>query len=100
MGRIGSSALWGKGEASARQEQDLRFLAVGISIPQSAYPCATYAVFGSPRTLVIVVKAFHAALSRQGPHTLVELCGLQRPGDLVSVEDNAGRHCLGADEIE
>ena len=31
---------------------------------------------------------------------VVELSGLQRPGDLVSTEDDAGRHCFRADELE
>ena len=31
---------------------------------------------------------------------VVELSGLQRPGDLVSAEDDAGRECFRADEIE
>jgi hypothetical protein len=31
---------------------------------------------------------------------VVELSGLQRPGDLVSTEDDAGRHCFRADEFE
>ena len=31
---------------------------------------------------------------------VVELAGLQRPGDLVKTEDDAGRHCFRADELE
>jgi hypothetical protein len=31
---------------------------------------------------------------------VVELSGLQRPGDLVRTEDDAGRKCLRADELE
>jgi transposase len=31
---------------------------------------------------------------------VVELSGLQRPGDLVSTEDDVGRHCFHADELE
>jgi hypothetical protein len=31
---------------------------------------------------------------------VVELSGLQRPGDLVSTEDDAGRECFRADELE
>ncbi len=31
---------------------------------------------------------------------VVELSGLQRAGDLVSTEDDAGRHCFRADELE
>jgi hypothetical protein len=29
-----------------------------------------------------------------------ELCGLQRPGDFVSTEDDARRHCFCADKLE
>src|SRR5437763_4528476 len=32
--------------------------------------------------------------------TCCKLCGLQRPGDFVSTEDDAGRHCFRADELE
>jgi len=35
-----------------------------------------------------------------GKCRVVELSGLQRPGDLVSTEDDAGRHCFRADEVE
>ena len=31
---------------------------------------------------------------------VVELSGLQGPGDLVRIEDDAGRKCLRADELE
>ena len=31
---------------------------------------------------------------------VVELSGLQGTGDLVSTEDDAGRHCFRADELE
>src|SRR2546430_1918390 len=31
---------------------------------------------------------------------VVELAGFQRPGDLVKTEDDAGRHCFRADELE
>jgi hypothetical protein len=31
---------------------------------------------------------------------VVELSGLQRPGDLVSSEDDAGRKCFRADKLE
>ena len=31
---------------------------------------------------------------------VVELAGLQKPGDLLKTEDDAGRHCFGADEFE
>jgi dimethylargininase len=31
---------------------------------------------------------------------VVELSGLQRPGELVITEDDAGRHCVRADELE
>ena len=31
---------------------------------------------------------------------VVELSGLQRPGDPVGAEDDAGRHCLRAGELE
>ena len=37
---------------------------------------------------------------RQLPGAVVELSGLQRPGDLVSIEDVAGRHRIRADELE
>lgn len=30
----------------------------------------------------------------------VELSALQRPGNLVRTEDDAGRHCFRADELE
>src|SRR5882724_8318818 len=33
-------------------------------------------------------------------HRAEQLSGLQRPGDLVSTEDDAGRHCFRADELE
>src|SRR5205085_5852468 len=32
--------------------------------------------------------------------SVVELSGLQRPGDLVSSEDDPGRKCVRADELE
>jgi hypothetical protein len=32
--------------------------------------------------------------------SVVELAGLQRPGNLVRTEDNCGRKCFGADELE
>jgi hypothetical protein len=44
-----------------------------------------------------------ARLRRSGIHCrcrVVELSGLQRPGDLVRTEDDAGRHCFRADELE
>src|SRR4029077_12949703 len=34
------------------------------------------------------------------PHRIVELSDLQRPGDLVKTEDDAGWHCFRADELE
>src|SRR5882762_9820888 len=34
------------------------------------------------------------------PFSVVELSGLQRPGDLVSREDDPGRQCVRADELE
>jgi len=33
-------------------------------------------------------------------HRSVELCGFQRPSDLVGIEDDAGRHWFRADELE
>src|SRR5690242_14699562 len=42
-----------------------------------------------------------AAFNRAAPAFLfVILSGLQRPGDLVSTEDDAGRKCFRADELE
>jgi hypothetical protein len=40
-------------------------------------------------------RQFHHIRNRPG-----ELCGLQRPGDLVRTEDDAGRHCVRADQLE
>ena len=42
------------------------------------------------------MKAFQHSLTCR----VVELCGLQGPGELVKSEDGAGRHCFRADELE
>ena len=39
-------------------------------------------------------------LDRSSSSRVVELSGLQRPGNLVSTEDDAGRKCFRADELE
>jgi hypothetical protein len=40
------------------------------------------------------------SLDRSSSSRVVKLCGLQRPGDLVCTEDDAGRKGFRADELE
>ena len=55
----------------------------------------------SPRSSSLGRSQQHCLRARcPSSSRVVELSGLQRPGDLVSIEDDAGRKCIRADELE
>ena len=51
-------------------------------------------------TALLALSRRRVLVGRLIEQQVVELSGLQRPDDLVGTEDDAGRHCFRADELE